>query len=208
MPSSFSILPSFLALAPDLIPLHSKEARYHEHEDPSPTSSSSAHRRSSSSNSSSPSSDLLPANPASSHSLRTTEHVLEGTSWKSCHVHVRCGKEVLLEKTVKVNPLRGSACVCLPIFVLFYPPICGASPTTTSPDLFSVPASAPASSRPSTLPSSSTRTATSLFPTASSTRASTAPKSCTSAPLAAMRLGWRTWSRRMRGCWRFRSRSL
>ncbi|GAA5891838.1 hypothetical protein JCM6882_007378 [Rhodosporidiobolus microsporus] len=100
------------------------EARYHEHytlEDHPPASQTLSHRRSASSlkphprhhrrssSSSSLSTALLPSNPASSHPLRTTRHVLEGAGWKSCYLHVRHGQDVLLAKTVKINPLHGAA---------------------------------------------------------------------------------------------------
>ncbi|GAA5859248.1 hypothetical protein JCM8547_008936 [Rhodosporidiobolus lusitaniae] len=52
---------------------------------------------------------LTQRDPASAHPLRTSKHVLEGLDWASCFFHVRKEREVLLERTVKVNPLHGSA---------------------------------------------------------------------------------------------------
>ncbi|GAA6039540.1 hypothetical protein JCM8097_008378 [Rhodosporidiobolus ruineniae] len=40
--------------------------------------------------------------------LRTSKHVLEGLGWESCFLHVRRGREVLFERTVRVRPLDGS----------------------------------------------------------------------------------------------------
>ncbi|GAA5991978.1 hypothetical protein JCM11641_005333 [Rhodosporidiobolus odoratus] len=43
------------------------------------------------------------------HPMRTSKHTLEGLDWRSVFVNVRKGREVLLERTVKVNPLHGAA---------------------------------------------------------------------------------------------------
>ncbi|GAA6017840.1 hypothetical protein JCM10207_003471 [Rhodosporidiobolus poonsookiae] len=104
------------------------EARYHEYYpssatspipllSPRPPSSSirslspSRHRRHSSS-----ASALTTASTRSGlqslsdpHPMRTSKHKLEGLDWRSCWLNVRKGRETLLDKTVKVNPLHGSA---------------------------------------------------------------------------------------------------